>query len=182
MRGLQETNEEIGNAFMKLHDYVLTHGILDVAPDFAHQLHSTTENILSLVGRLDDDDDDDDNGNEDSAAPQASSSQNQIEKSPFPETIDTTAQSGPVIRTPVVLGYNLETGYDVLPPFSTTGILTILTASTPPSTQTAVYCSDTNMPVEKASFSLTRTDDSILFPNDVASFTPPLPQFIPPSP
>ncbi|KAH8888405.1 hypothetical protein GQ53DRAFT_598053, partial [Thozetella sp. PMI_491] len=52
---LKETNEEMSNAFMKLHDFAVGHGLLDVAPEFALQLRATTEMFLSLARRSSDD-------------------------------------------------------------------------------------------------------------------------------
>ncbi|KAF3761696.1 hypothetical protein M406DRAFT_74639 [Cryphonectria parasitica EP155] len=51
VQDLQETNEEMTNAFMRLHDYAVNHGIVRMAPEFARELQLTTEKFLSLTRR-----------------------------------------------------------------------------------------------------------------------------------
>lgn len=49
MQVLHDTNEDMSNAFMKLHDYAVSHGILEMLPEFAQELRSTTEKFLILA-------------------------------------------------------------------------------------------------------------------------------------
>lgn len=46
---LKETNEEMSNAFMKLHDFAVSSGLLEQLPEFGRQLRSTTEMFLALA-------------------------------------------------------------------------------------------------------------------------------------
>ncbi|KAK4162942.1 hypothetical protein QBC43DRAFT_71575 [Cladorrhinum sp. PSN259] len=46
---LKDTNEEMSNAFMQLHDFATKNGILDQIPELGRQLRETTEKILSLA-------------------------------------------------------------------------------------------------------------------------------------
>ncbi|KAK3303622.1 uncharacterized protein B0T15DRAFT_401491 [Chaetomium strumarium] len=53
---LKDTNEEMSNAFMQLHDFALSNGLLDRIPEFGSQLRATTERFLSLAREASDDD------------------------------------------------------------------------------------------------------------------------------
>ncbi|KAK4118510.1 hypothetical protein N657DRAFT_685186 [Parathielavia appendiculata] len=57
---LKDTNEEMSNAFMQLHDFALANGLLDQVPEFGRQLRKTTEKFLSLAREASDDDGKDD--------------------------------------------------------------------------------------------------------------------------
>ncbi|KAJ2902953.1 hypothetical protein MKZ38_010605 [Zalerion maritima] len=59
---LKETNEEMSNAFMKLHDFAISRGLLDAAPEFGRELRSTTEKFLSLARRSNEEANKDDEG------------------------------------------------------------------------------------------------------------------------
>ncbi|KAH6843216.1 hypothetical protein B0I37DRAFT_214716 [Chaetomium sp. MPI-CAGE-AT-0009] len=56
VQGLKDTNEEMSNAFMQLHDFALSSGLLDQLPEFGRQLRETTERFLSLAREASDDD------------------------------------------------------------------------------------------------------------------------------
>lgn len=141
VQDLQETNEEISNAFMRFHDYLLVRGILDVAPDLAHHLHCTTENILSLARTLDDEDDDNNvNGDNQHFSP----SQEQFhEWSSSPaETIERTVvlhPGNPKNQQPIVLGYNFTHGFDMLATSPTLNNHTLTTSITPPMQTTMFF-------------------------------------------
>lgn len=49
MKELQQTKEEMSDAFMKLHSFAMSNGFLDTIPAFAKELHSTTEKFLMLA-------------------------------------------------------------------------------------------------------------------------------------
>ncbi|CAN8097886.1 unnamed protein product [Discula destructiva] len=51
VQSLHATNEEMSNAFMKLQDYAVSHGILEMLPGFARELRSTMEKFLTLARR-----------------------------------------------------------------------------------------------------------------------------------
>lgn len=53
---LKETNEEMSDAFMKLHDFAVSQGLLADAPEFGHQLRATTEKFLALARRSSEED------------------------------------------------------------------------------------------------------------------------------
>ncbi|KAK4236190.1 hypothetical protein C8A03DRAFT_17134 [Achaetomium macrosporum] len=53
---LKDTNEEMSNAFMQLHDFALRNGLLDRIPEFGSQLRATSEKFLSLAREASDDD------------------------------------------------------------------------------------------------------------------------------
>ncbi|KAK3291349.1 uncharacterized protein B0H64DRAFT_446577 [Chaetomium fimeti] len=55
VQGLKDTNEEMSNAFMQLHDFALGSGLLDQLPEFGRQLRETTERFLSLAREASDD-------------------------------------------------------------------------------------------------------------------------------
>lgn len=55
---LKDTNEEMSNAFMQLHDFALGSGLLDRIPDFGRQLRETTEKFLSLAREASDEEKD----------------------------------------------------------------------------------------------------------------------------
>ncbi|KAK3901896.1 hypothetical protein C8A05DRAFT_44556 [Staphylotrichum tortipilum] len=46
---LKDTNEEMSNAFMQLHDFAVSNGLLDKIPEFGCQLRQATEKFLSLA-------------------------------------------------------------------------------------------------------------------------------------
>ncbi|KAM7214097.1 hypothetical protein V8F06_010536 [Rhypophila decipiens] len=46
---LRDTNEEMSNAFMRLHDFAVNNGLVDQAPEFGRQLRATTEKFLTLA-------------------------------------------------------------------------------------------------------------------------------------
>lgn len=48
---LQQTNEEMSNAFMQLHDFAMGRGVLERVPEFANELRATTEKFLALARR-----------------------------------------------------------------------------------------------------------------------------------
>ncbi|KAK3316005.1 hypothetical protein B0H66DRAFT_534266 [Apodospora peruviana] len=52
---LKDTNEEMSNAFMRLHDFAVNNGLVDHAPDFGRQLRATTEKFLALARTSSDD-------------------------------------------------------------------------------------------------------------------------------
>ncbi|KAJ9144112.1 AP-1-like transcription factor [Pleurostoma richardsiae] len=52
---LKETNEEMSNAFMKLHDFALSQGLLERVPEFGRQLRATTERFLTLARKSSED-------------------------------------------------------------------------------------------------------------------------------
>ncbi len=56
---LKDNNEEMSNAFMQLHDFALSSGLLDRIPDFGRQLRQTTERFLSLAREASDEEKDD---------------------------------------------------------------------------------------------------------------------------
>lgn len=186
LQGLQETNEEIGNAFMKLHDCAMAHGVLDMAPGFARELRSTTESILSLVKRLDDGNDGGDDEHtcrvEDSTTPHVSSSslsRGQTYSSPSPEEVERTKQPEQTSYTPV-LGYQFMTESGMMSPFTTTDTPPTILDSSATSSK-PVYYGDVNMPMfDDSSFPYTVNADTTLFP-DLSSHTPP-PAFPPPFP
>ncbi|KAK4150633.1 hypothetical protein C8A00DRAFT_17877 [Chaetomidium leptoderma] len=53
---LKDTNEDMSNAFMQLHDFALSSGLLDKMPEFGRQLRETTEKFVSLAREASDDD------------------------------------------------------------------------------------------------------------------------------
>lgn len=122
---LQETNEEMSNAFMKLHDYAVSNGILDKAPDFARELRVTTEKFLSLARRSASEGDDSESppgspaaARKASAAP-ASSSREQDETKPSPHR-EVMAQPPPPADVPAsadvgntLWGYDLTSAVEV---------------------------------------------------------------------
>ncbi len=55
---LKDNNEEMSNAFMQLHDFALSSGLLDRIPDFGRQLRETTEKFLSLAREASDEEKD----------------------------------------------------------------------------------------------------------------------------
>ncbi|KAL2021671.1 hypothetical protein VTK56DRAFT_6763 [Thermocarpiscus australiensis] len=52
---LKDSNEEMSNAFMQLHDFAVNSGLLDGIPDFGRQLRATTEKFLALARVASDD-------------------------------------------------------------------------------------------------------------------------------
>lgn len=57
---LKDTNEEMNNAFLRLHDYAVGCGLLERMPEVGRQLRETTQKFLSLARRSTDDAYDDD--------------------------------------------------------------------------------------------------------------------------
>ena len=60
VQDLKDTNEEMSNAFLRLHDFALNQGLLDQIPEFGRQLQATTEKFLALARRSSEDDGGDD--------------------------------------------------------------------------------------------------------------------------
>ncbi|KAH6618215.1 hypothetical protein B0J18DRAFT_412620 [Chaetomium sp. MPI-SDFR-AT-0129] len=56
VQSLRDTNEEMSNVFMQLHDFALSSGLLDQVPEFGRQLQQTTEKFLSLAREASDED------------------------------------------------------------------------------------------------------------------------------
>ncbi|KAK4196875.1 hypothetical protein QBC40DRAFT_4437 [Triangularia verruculosa] len=53
---LKDKNQEMNNAFLRLHDFATSMGFLDQLPELGHQLHVTTERFASLAKNTVDDD------------------------------------------------------------------------------------------------------------------------------
>ncbi|KAL8400861.1 hypothetical protein RB594_001040 [Gaeumannomyces avenae] len=49
VKDLRDTNEEMSQAFMALHDFAVQRGLLDTRPDFGDRLRSTTERFVALA-------------------------------------------------------------------------------------------------------------------------------------
>jgi hypothetical protein len=65
---LKDTNAEMNNAFLRLHDFAVNQGVLDRMPDVGHQLRETTQKFLKLARKSTEDgsaDDDNDNSPQD---------------------------------------------------------------------------------------------------------------------
>lgn len=148
---------------MRLHNYVLTNGLLDIAPDFAQQLHSTTEDILSLVRRLDDDGDDDElaNNAQESVVPCQ-----RINRASCPEVPQRTMPLEETTRTHV-LGYNFMTEYEMMAPVHMIDHQIALPNSTTPlAIQKPVYYDDIHMPLfDNTSYPFPSTADPNLCPD-----------------
>lgn len=117
MEDLQETNEEMSNAFMKLHDYAVSNGILDRAPDFARELRATTEKFLALAKRLGEDGENESQsespGHESAQSEKSSAARNQRSQSP------PIAQAQPPRDLGnTVLGYNVTSQVELSPSLS----------------------------------------------------------------
>ncbi|TAQ85600.1 hypothetical protein B7494_g6079 [Chlorociboria aeruginascens] len=69
VQALKDTNEEMSNIFISLHDFALENGLLSREPEFVQQLRSTTERILALAksSTIDDSLKDDENQGEEAA-------------------------------------------------------------------------------------------------------------------
>ncbi|KAM0331273.1 hypothetical protein ACHAQA_002943 [Verticillium albo-atrum] len=52
---LKQNNEQMSNAFMRLYDYAVSHGMLESMPEFGRQLQATTETFVSLARRTSED-------------------------------------------------------------------------------------------------------------------------------
>lgn len=55
MQELKDTNEEMSNVFMQLHDFAMTTGALDRNPELGRQLRITTERFLALARKASED-------------------------------------------------------------------------------------------------------------------------------
>ncbi|ROW08314.1 hypothetical protein VMCG_03204 [Cytospora schulzeri] len=113
VQGLQDTNEEMGNAFMQLHDFAVNMGLLEQAPEFARELRATTEKFLSLARKSSEDGDHD--GQSDSPTQEADRSPRRArkEKSSSPEVIGIQVPSEQAVLP--WGGYLVRTEPDILP-------------------------------------------------------------------
>lgn len=159
----------MSNAFMKLHDYAVGNGIIDMAPDFARQLRSTTEMFLSLArksseGGRSESHDIESPGQESGASDKTPPAPNH--KPSSPEVVGgqqpTTSEFGSH-----VLGYNLTTAAEmaIAPPFS-------LDDLTIPSTQpTSSKITATSHPLTGLDYEIISmpTFDNASFPFDISS-------------
>ncbi|KAK1836792.1 hypothetical protein QBC39DRAFT_247386 [Podospora conica] len=62
VQDLKDTNEEMSNVFMQLHDFAMSTGALDRNPEFGRQLRMTTEKFLALARKASEDGNKDDEG------------------------------------------------------------------------------------------------------------------------
>lgn len=155
---LKKTNQEMTNAFVKLHDYAVDHGIDNMAPGFAQELKFMMDKFLSLArnsreatgeGSLDHESGDPEK------LPQGHS-----EMHSSPETLDTPPSSK---TTSSVLGYNFTHEIEIDPALSLDALRMPVerpyaTTQTPPTYETVT------MPtLENASFPFgTSTDTTFL--------------------
>ncbi|OIW25422.1 hypothetical protein CONLIGDRAFT_582840 [Coniochaeta ligniaria NRRL 30616] len=90
---LKDTNEEMNNAFLRLHDYAVGCGLLDRMPEVGRQLRETTQKFLSLARKSTDDaynDDDDHSVSRESDSPPAKKSRSK-RKSTSPKAVEPTS-------------------------------------------------------------------------------------------
>lgn len=90
VQDLKDTNEEMSNVFMQLHDFAMTTGALDRNPELGRQLRLTTERFLALARKASEDGssgkDDDGGGHASPSSHHAAVSPHRISTSP--EAID----------------------------------------------------------------------------------------------
>ncbi|KAK3361710.1 hypothetical protein B0T24DRAFT_539110 [Lasiosphaeria ovina] len=106
---LKDANEEMSNAFMKLHDFAVNNGLLDRVPELGRQLRATTQIFLNLARSASDEGERDDDPNS-----RGSAGNNSVEsrtKSSSPEQIEravvTRAESG-TPKVPLFGGYTIS--------------------------------------------------------------------------
>ncbi|KUI53618.1 AP-1-like transcription factor [Cytospora mali] len=159
VQDLQETNEEMSNAFMKLHDFAVSLGMLEKAPEFARELRATTEKFLSLARKSSEDGGHDGRSESSSHDAARSPRHGRKEKSSSPEAIVTQPP-----RQQDVLpwgGYISTTAPVISPPVSVPDHSNIM----PTSTQALLDYEIITMPTtENASFPFGLTQNS-LFPD-----------------
>lgn len=159
VQSLQDTNEEMGNAFMQLHDFAVDLGILEQAPEFARELHATTEKFLSLARRSSEAGGQDSQSDSPAQETYRAPWRVQKEKSSSPEAIETQ----PPREQPVLPwgGYMVRTEPDMSPAIPVPD----LSNAIPTSTQASLDYEIITMPTpENASFPFGLHQDS-LFPD-----------------
>ncbi|KAH8902093.1 hypothetical protein BR93DRAFT_367852 [Coniochaeta sp. PMI_546] len=106
---LKDTNEEMNNAFLRLHDYAVGCGLLDRMPEVGRQLRETTQKFLSLARKSTEDayNDDDHSISRDSDSPPAKKSRSK-RKSTSPEAVEPV--SGQDISQPTESQHHLYGG------------------------------------------------------------------------
>ncbi|KAK4224823.1 hypothetical protein QBC38DRAFT_370198 [Podospora fimiseda] len=143
VRELKDTNEEMSNAFMQLHDFATKNGLLDKIPEFGRQLRETTQKFLSLAQSANDQGYD-----QHQAAGSDHSSTPGRDKSSPPETTTTTPDktSNPQLFAGIVVTHEPITQPDFMSNFST--------SFSPPTTTTSVlgYEIVAHPTIENASF------------------------------
>ncbi|KAK0738988.1 hypothetical protein B0T21DRAFT_285175 [Apiosordaria backusii] len=94
---LKDKNQEMNNAFLRLHDFATSMGILDQVPELGHQLRLTTERFMSLAKTTDDEEKDE---QQVSSGSDDSSSRHRSERTPAdPKLPSTTGNEAPKTQT-----------------------------------------------------------------------------------
>lgn len=76
VHSLKEANEAMSNAFMNLHDFAVSRGLLDQHPDLAQQLRQTTEVFLEMARQSSADEEMEDHDEDEANHSQSNSSSN----------------------------------------------------------------------------------------------------------
>ncbi|KAK0643980.1 hypothetical protein B0T16DRAFT_332013 [Cercophora newfieldiana] len=94
---LKDTNEEMSNVFLQLHDFAVGTGALDRIPEFGRQLRQTTEKFLALARKASEDgakdDEAADGSSGDGTKGRKTSGRGNREASSSPEPVDRTQQN-----------------------------------------------------------------------------------------
>ncbi|KAJ4393511.1 hypothetical protein N0V93_002723 [Gnomoniopsis smithogilvyi] len=149
---LQETNEEMSAAFLKLHNFAVSQGILERAPAFAQELQSTTEKILMLAEKSSESGPESSRAasNRNDAGPSKRSSEKQPEKSIFSEAVEAPT---PTMGNPI-WGYTFDNQTQMNPAPDVSGV------SQPPESQFAI----TQAPLDYENITMPTLDNaSFLF-------------------
>ncbi|KAK3349859.1 hypothetical protein B0T25DRAFT_570463 [Lasiosphaeria hispida] len=167
VQDLKDTNEEMSNAFMQLHDFAMNAGILDRIPEFGRHLRLTTERFLSLARQASEDgakDDDAGNGsvhNSDGPAEHAKSSSPEVA-----DVVPTTATEKPkgqtILYGGVMVSHEPLSEIDLLHDFASDYV--------PPTSSALDFEVITQPTLENASFPFGSTPEF-----DFASFSSPSP-------
>ncbi|KAJ4412448.1 hypothetical protein N0V82_008803 [Gnomoniopsis sp. IMI 355080] len=163
VRVLQEAKEEMSNAFMKLHDFAISQGVLEKIPAFAQELQSTTERILMLAKKTSE------SGGENSRAPSVGKdtgpSEKSLGKQPEKTTSPDAVRAPPMTTGSSVWGYTFDEETTQIEP-----TLAMPDVSTPTAAQIAL----TKAPLGYGITSMS-TFDNASFPADLhthGSFPP----------
>lgn len=113
---------------MKLHDYAVSHGIPDMVPAFAQELHSTTERFLMLAKKPTESGGGDDSRGE-STGRESGVSEKAAVKQPEKTSEQDVGEAQPAAMGSSVWGYNFGTQAEIGPD------LTVLDPSLPPDAQ-----------------------------------------------
>ncbi|KAK0709967.1 hypothetical protein B0T26DRAFT_652555 [Lasiosphaeria miniovina] len=109
VQDLKDANEEMSNAFMKLHDFAVNNGLLDREPELGRHLRATTQTFLNLARSASDEGERDDDPNSRGSA--GNNSVGSRTKSSSPEQIEravvTQAESG-TPKVPMFGGYTIS--------------------------------------------------------------------------